>query len=80
MPDAEVIERVARALQTQAAQVEKDWHLVRALGVIADVKVDGVMAAFSGGTSLSAAWQLINRFSEDIDFKVRGFDRGPWEP
>lgn len=27
-------------------------------------------AAFSGGTSLSTAWQLISRFSEDIDFKV----------
>lgn len=27
-------------------------------------------AAFSGGTSLSTAWQLISRFSEDIDFKI----------
>ena len=25
---------------------------------------------FSGGTSLSKAWGLIKRFSEDIDFKV----------
>jgi predicted nucleotidyltransferase component of viral defense system len=26
--------------------------------------------AFSGGTSLSKGWELIKRFSEDIDFKV----------
>lgn len=48
----------------------KDWHLVRALGIIASIRVPGVAAAFSGGTSLSSAWQLIHRFSEDIDFKV----------
>ena len=28
------------------------------------------MPAFSGGTSLSKGWELIKRFSEDIDFKV----------
>src|SRR5262249_41532062 len=30
----------------------------------------GMMPAFSGGTSLSKGWELIKRFSEDIDFKV----------
>jgi predicted nucleotidyltransferase component of viral defense system len=29
-----------------------------------------MMPAFSGGTSLSKGWELIKRFSEDIDFKV----------
>jgi len=28
------------------------------------------MPVFSGGTSLSKGWELIRRFSEDIDFKV----------
>ena len=38
--------------------------------VIAKVHLAGMMPAFSGGTSLSKGWELIKRFSEDIDFKV----------
>ncbi len=72
--DAEKIRQVAIALQTNERYIEKDWHLVRALGVIASTKTEGITPAFSGGTSLSRAWQLINRFSEDIDFKVAVID------
>jgi hypothetical protein len=68
--DSENIRQVALALQTVERYVEKDWHLVRALSVIASLKAEGVSPAFSGGTSLATAWQLIHRFSEDIDFKV----------
>jgi hypothetical protein len=38
--------------------------------VIAQVELGGMATAFSGGTSLSKGWELIKRFSEDIDFKV----------
>ena len=38
--------------------------------MIATVDPAGMMPAFSGGTSLSKGWELIKRFSEDIDFKV----------
>ena len=68
--DAEKVRQVAIALQTNERYIEKDWHLVRALGVISSVNVEGVVPTFSGGTSLARAWQLIHRFSEDIDFKV----------
>lgn len=44
---------------------------MRALSLIAALQVDGATPAFSGGTSLATAWQLIRRFSEDIDFKVK---------
>lgn len=70
MFDPARIRQVAIALKTDARYVEKDWHLVRALGVIAAIDVAGVTPAFSGGTSLSAAWRLVHRFSEDVDFKV----------
>jgi hypothetical protein len=50
--------------------VEKDWHVVRALGVLASLDHTGAAPVFSGGTSLSKGWGLIKRFSEDIDFKV----------
>lgn len=64
------VRRVAVALQTNERYIEKDWHLIRALAVITSIRIDGVTAVFSGGTSLATAWQLIHRFSEDIDFKV----------
>jgi predicted nucleotidyltransferase component of viral defense system len=68
--DRRLVEQVAEDLGTSPSLVEKDWHVVRAIGVIAEVDTAGMMPAFSGGTSLSKGWELIKRFSEDIDFKV----------
>jgi predicted nucleotidyltransferase component of viral defense system len=68
--DPVLIERIAGALGVDESLVEKDWHAVRALGAIASVHVPDAIPVFSGGTSLSKGWDLIKRFSEDIDFKV----------
>jgi hypothetical protein len=68
--DRRLVEQVAEDLGTSPGLIEKDWHVVRAIGVIAEVDTAGMMPAFSGGTSLSKGWELIKRFSEDIDFKV----------
>jgi hypothetical protein len=68
--DPALIERIASDLRSEASLIEKDWHVVRAIGVIAQVEAAGMAPAFSGGTSLSKGWELIKRFSEDIDFKV----------
>jgi predicted nucleotidyltransferase component of viral defense system len=70
VPDRRLVEKLAEDLGTSPGLIEKDWHVVRALGVIAQVDTAGMMPAFSGGTSLSKGWELIKRFSEDIDFKV----------
>lgn len=64
------VEEVAAALGTLPGLVEKEWHVVRAIRVIADIDHGQVRPVFSGGTSLSIGWGLIKRFSEDIDFKV----------
>jgi hypothetical protein len=68
--DPRLVEDAANRLDTDEGLVEKDWHVVRAIRVIASLDHGGMQPAFSGGTSLSAAWGLIKRFSEDIDFKV----------
>ena len=70
MPDRRLVEQIAAALGTRPDLVEKDWHVVRAIGVIAHVDTAGMKPAFAGGTSLAKSWDLIKRFSEDIDFKV----------
>ena len=70
MLDRRLVERVAGDLLTSPGLVEKDWHVTRAIGVLATLDHGGARPAFGGGTSLSKAWGLIKRFSEDIDFKV----------
>lgn len=70
MLDLRLVEQVAAALGTEPGLVEKEWHVVRAIRVIADLDHNDARPVFSGGTSLSVGWGLIKRFSEDIDFKV----------
>ena len=70
MLDRRLVERVADSLLTEPSLVEKDWHVTRAIGVLAGYDHGAAIPAFGGGTSLSKAWGLIRRFSEDIDFKV----------
>lgn len=49
----------------RAAIIEKDYYVTEALRAIALTAGDKVI--FKGGTSLSKGWNLIQRFSEDID-------------
>ncbi|HVA48210.1 MAG TPA: nucleotidyl transferase AbiEii/AbiGii toxin family protein [Pirellulales bacterium] len=47
------------------AIIEKDYYVTEALRLIAGAARDTII--FKGGTSLSKGWNLIQRFSEDID-------------
>ncbi len=49
--------------------VEKDWWVCRTLDIIFRMNIAKHLV-FKGGTSLSKAWKLIRRFSEDIDLAV----------
>lgn len=51
----------------RAAVIEKDYYVTEALRLVAAY---GDKVIFKGGTSLSKGWNLINRFSEDIDIFV----------
>jgi hypothetical protein len=58
--------------------VEKDWWVSRTLDIIFKMGIAKHLV-FKGGTSLSKAWKLINRFSEDIDLAIdkqffKGYD------
>lgn len=46
--------------------IEKDWWVVQTLRLIFEMDCADSLV-FKGGTSLSKAWGLIERFSEDID-------------
>ena len=49
--------------------VEKDWWVVHTLAIIYTMDCAGYLV-FKGGTSLSKGWNLIKRFSEDIDLAL----------
>lgn len=49
--------------------VEKDWWVSRTLELVFKMPIAQHLV-FKGGTSLSKAWKLINRFSEDIDLAI----------
>jgi hypothetical protein len=57
--------------------IEKDWWVTQTLGLIFAMDC-APHIVFKGGTSLSKAWNVIERFSEDIDLaldrKYLGFD------
>lgn len=68
----------------RAAIIEKDYYVTEALRAITAAHGDQII--FKGGTSLSKGWNLIDRFSEDIDIfvdpeafnpplRTRGIDR-----
>jgi hypothetical protein len=56
------------------ALIEKDYFVTEALRIIASAVGDKII--FKGGTSLSKGWNLIQRFSEDVDIFLdpRAFD------
>lgn len=49
--------------------IEKDWWVVQTLSIIFSLEY-GKVLIFKGGTSLSKGWNLIHRFSEDIDLAL----------
>jgi predicted nucleotidyltransferase component of viral defense system len=63
----ELFSETAREMQTTEAIVEKDFWVVWTLDKIFADKRLGKVLKFKGGTSLSKVYDLIGRFSEDID-------------
>lgn len=66
-----------QAIATQVADkknitegaVEKDWWVTAILKAVFSLPISNYIT-FKGGTSLSKGWDLINRFSEDIDLAL----------
>lgn len=74
---ARIFMTTAKRLDTRPANVEKDFWACWALNTLYHRLPDGgPRLLFKGGTSLSKAYGLINRFSEDIDVTVFPNDLG----
>lgn len=70
--------QVDESMGLQSFSVEKDFWVCWTLRELFTLPGVGEHLTFKGGTSLSKAWKLIERFSEDIDLivdkEVLGFD------
>ena len=64
-----VILQTAVKLNLSVEAIEKDWWVTTALRALFQCDFANAMV-FKGGTSLSKAWKLIERFSEDIDIAI----------
>jgi predicted nucleotidyltransferase component of viral defense system len=73
----EILNQATELTGLPAVAIEKDWWVTLALNASFSLKYSNDIV-FKGGTSLSKGWNLIERFSEDIDLaidrKYFGFD------
>ncbi len=72
---AELVAAAAEHIGLPEVYVEKDYWVTKALKHLSQSDYRDI-AVFKGGTSLSKAWRLIDRFSEDIDLAVFASDKG----
>jgi predicted nucleotidyltransferase component of viral defense system len=64
-----IFSQVADKMGLPGAAIEKDWWVTQTLRLIFTTEI-APYTVFKGGTSLSKAWSLIDRFSEDIDLAL----------
>jgi predicted nucleotidyltransferase component of viral defense system len=69
-PKKDIIEEVSQIKGMSEAFIEKDWFVTQAIKIISMIRFEDYSIVFTGGTALSKAHQLIQRFSEDVDFRV----------
>ena len=73
----ELVEDVAAELGiNEPSLVEKDFHVVQALSLLADYHSPNFELVFAGGTCLSKIYASLQRMSEDVDLKVLLTEQG----
>ena len=69
-----MIQGVVEAKNIDEAAAEKDWWVTAILYALFHTKASEYLL-FKGGTSLSKGWDIIDRFSEDIDIALKREER-----
>lgn len=65
----DIFNQVSELTGLPPSAIEKDWWVTLSLNIIFSLSYSKHLV-FKGGTSLSKAWGLIERFSEDIDLVI----------
>lgn len=64
-----ILSEINKKTKLPTDAIEKDWWVVQTIRLIFEMDCADSLI-FKGGTSLSKAWGLIERFSEDIDLAL----------
>ncbi len=70
----DLLDIAAAAKKLPRLAIEKDWWVVTVLKALSMTRYHDLMS-FKGGSSLSKGWNIIERFSEDIDISLSREDR-----
>ena len=66
----QILEIASAAKELPKLAVEKDWWVTMVLKALSQTQYANLLS-FKGGTSLSKGWNLVQRFSEDIDVAIK---------
>ena len=64
-----MVNHISELRNIDQESVEKDWWVTMVLKAMFGLST-AEYTFFKGGTSLSKAWNIINRFSEDVDITL----------
>ncbi|HSW75471.1 MAG TPA: nucleotidyl transferase AbiEii/AbiGii toxin family protein [Candidatus Saccharimonadales bacterium] len=67
----ELISVTSQHIKLNDAVIEKDYYVTQVIHAIFDVENEYFRLVFSGGTCLAKAYRIVNRMSEDVDFKIQ---------
>ena len=67
----EILQSLSEELAIDSSFIEKDYYVTQMLYLLSSIKDVKFQLVFSGGTSLSKAYMITKRFSEDIDLRIQ---------
>ncbi|MDR3491576.1 MAG: nucleotidyl transferase AbiEii/AbiGii toxin family protein [Gammaproteobacteria bacterium] len=67
----ELISITRQHINLNDAVIEKDYYVTQVIHAISDIESEYFRLVFCGGTCLAKAHRIVNRMSEDVDFKIQ---------
>src|SRR5579862_307722 len=67
----DLIETTLLDIKLTGAVIEKDYYVTQVIHALSDIQNEYFRLVFSGGTCLAKAHRIVDRMSEDIDFKIQ---------
>ncbi len=67
----ELISVTRQHINLNDAVLEKDYYVTQVIHAISDVENEYFRLVFCGGSCLAKAHRIVNRMSEDVDFKIQ---------
>src|ERR1700722_9868098 len=65
------IETTLQNIKLTGADIEKDYSVTQVIHALSNIQNEYFRLVFAGGTCLAKAHKIVDRMSEDIDFKIQ---------